>query len=109
MSLLVPSRANSMREMSGAGGAEAGGDGVVELNKDDEGDAEIGAEHAEERAESVESLRDDDAAAHGGGEFGRDVVLKKARAKGVTPTGVDDRADQEDVEPVDDAAPTDSG
>jgi hypothetical protein len=31
-----------MREISGAGGAEAGGDGVVELNQDDEGDAEIG-------------------------------------------------------------------
>lgn len=90
-----------MREISGAGGAEAGGDGVVELNKNDEGDAEIGAEHAEERAESVEGLRDDDTAAHGGGKFGWDVVLEEACAKGITPTGVDDRADQEDVEPVD--------
>jgi hypothetical protein len=84
----------------GVGKAEPRGEDVEELNGDDDEHAEVGAEEAEDSAESVPGLSNDDAATDGGGNFGRDVVFDEAGAGGVAPTGVKHDAKDEDVAPV---------
>lgn len=56
-----------------------GGATVVQLDGDDYEHAEVGAEKAKQRAESVPKLADDDAVTDGGRDFGRDVVSERRR------------------------------
>lgn len=70
------------------------------MDGDDYEHAEVGAEKAKQRAESVPKLADDDAAADGGRDFGRDVVFDQSGASGVSPTCIKRGPKDEDVAPV---------
>src|ERR1700689_1428654 len=60
----------SLRALIGrVAAAQARGDGVVELDGDDKGDAPVRAENAEGGAEGVERLTENDAAFDGAGDF----------------------------------------
>ena len=69
------------------------------MDGDDYEHAEVGAEKAKQRAESVPKLADDDAATDGGRDFGRDVVFDQSGASGVSPTCIRRGAKDEDVAP----------
>src|SRR5580700_11463888 len=58
--------------------AESGGDRVVELECDYEGDAPAGVDDAQRRAEGVKALADYDAAFDGFGDFTGHVILQDA-------------------------------
>lgn len=64
---------------------ESGGDRVVELDCDYEGDAPVGADDAEGGTQGVEGLADYDAAFDGLGDFARDVVFQQAQFRGAGP------------------------
>jgi len=80
--------------------AQPGRDGVVELDQNDESDAEIGADEAERGAQSIAVLSDDDATLDGGPDFGGDVVLDQVVSDGADPAEVEGGSQKEDVEPV---------
>jgi hypothetical protein len=79
---------------------ESWGDGVVHLNEDNSRDAVVGVEEAEGGAGGVEGLCDHDAADDRGMNLQGDVFGEKMRVRGVAPTPVQDRAEQQDVDPV---------
>ena len=70
----------------GAGFAETGGDDVVQLKENDEGDAEARVEETQSGSEGVERLGDQYAAADGGGNFAGQIVFDQGIARGVAPT-----------------------
>jgi hypothetical protein len=78
-----------------------GGDGVVELEEDDGGDADVGVDDAEGGAGGIPELGDDDAAAEGGFCFEGDIFADEVGADGEAPGGVEEEAEEEDVGPVD--------
>src|SRR5208282_312912 len=48
---------------------------VIELHRNDEGDAPVRVDDTEEGSECIQPLRNHNAAAYGRGHFGRNVVL----------------------------------
>jgi len=80
---------------------EGWGDGVVELDDEDEADAPVGADDAEGGSEGVEALGEDDAAAEGAADLEGNVVFEEVVAGGVAPTDVEEESGEEDVKPVD--------
>src|SRR3984893_18553536 len=80
--------------------AEAWGDGVVYLYENNRCDAVVGVVKAERGAGGVEGLRDHDAADDCGMNIRRRILGKKPRASGVAPTPEQGKAEQEDIEPV---------
>ncbi len=81
--------------------AEAGGDGVVQLDEDDGGDRPVCIQEAEGGAGGVERLGDDDAANYGRVDFRRKVVGEKVGAGGVAPAPIKGESEEKDVAPVD--------
>src|SRR6266568_88531 len=73
-------------------------DGVVELHEDDECDTHVGVDDAEQRAEGIERLRDDDATFGCGTHFDSRLVFHKPHALRITPTGEEHGAKQENIE-----------
>ena len=71
------------------------------MHQDDGGDAVVSVEKAECGASGVEGLRDYNAADDGGVDVGRSVIGEEVGAGGVAPAPVEGRAEQQDVEPVD--------
>ena len=80
--------------------AESGGDGVVYLDEDYRGYAVVGVDYAECRTCGVEGLGDDEAADDGGVNFGRDVIAEEMGAGGVVPAPVYEKAEKDDVAPI---------
>jgi hypothetical protein len=87
--------------LSGALAPEAGCDGVIELDDHNKPDAKVGAENAEERAERIESLTDDNASADGGAGREDEIILDELGTRGPAPGGIQEKAKDQDVRPVD--------
>lgn len=77
------------------------GECVVQLHGDDEGDAPVGADHAEQSAEGVEGLGDEDASLDRGVDVAGDVGFEELIFESAGPTEVEGEAEQKNVEPVD--------
>src|SRR5271157_736179 len=74
--------------------------GVVELDKKNGGDAPACTDETQQGASCVKRLSDDHAAANGRANLGRCVFADEAVPDGIAPTDVEQRARQEDVQPV---------
>src|SRR5947208_719632 len=76
------------------------GDREVELDEDDKGDAPEWVDEAEQRAERVERLSEDDAPLDHPGHQRSSVLVQKTVRFGIDPGDVHDHAEKKDVRPV---------
>ena len=80
---------------------QARSNSIIQLNGDDEGNAPVCVEKAEQRAEGVEALGDQDAVLNGGVDFAGEIRFQELFFDSTGPTQVKDDTEKEDVEPVD--------
>lgn len=74
---------------------------IIQLNGDDERDTPVGVENAEQRAEGVEGLGNQNAVLNGSVDFAGEVGFQQRFFDRTGPTQVKDDTEQKDVEPVD--------
>ena|GEM_PF-3456484 len=73
---------------------------IVELHEDDEHDAHVRVDDAEQGAERIECLRDDDAAFSCGTHFLSCLVFQKPRTLRIPPTDEKYSTKKENIEPI---------
>ena len=74
--------------------------GIVELHQDDERDAHVRVNDAEQHAEHIECLPDDDAAFVCRTRFDGCLIFHKPRALRIPPTAEEHGAKQKNIEPI---------
>src|SRR5580704_2757880 len=77
-------------------------DGVVELHKNDEADAPIRVEDAEQCTERIKRLCNQDAPANRGGNFRRSIALNECSMRRAAPAEIQKRAKKQYVGPIGD-------
>ena len=73
---------------------------IIELDDDDEGDAPVGAENAEQGTKGVEHLCEQDAALDSGRHIAGDILLHKAQFRRAVPAEVDCRSCKNGIQSV---------
>src|SRR5271157_1865532 len=75
-------------------------DGVIELHRNDEGDAPVRVDDTEEGAEGIQPLRNHNATADGRRHFGRDVVLHQSQSRSASPAKIQRETQAKNIQPV---------